>query len=400
MFEFLKNIRKKDNLFLALLILVFCERTVIIFPVAVIKHFTILGELIIPFLYLFLISTSCIGQKRGRWIRGGDVAFCAILVFAILLTFLIYPNTTDFLLEGIVNDIWMCIPFFLLGLIINIDENTDEVLSKWCCLGILLTTYYEMSYTSGSALDERGYSMTASYNLLLNGVIVANYAVRTRKIIPIVCTIVAIAYELLMGTRGPVVILVVAIAASIIVHTVGKWRYVLVIGSVALFFLIQSEWFWDVQLGMRSLTEDAGFSTRVFDWFLEDDLTEHNSGRSDIYKVLLQKLSERPILGYGIYGEWPMGFRSAHNMYLEIVFHWGWFIGSILIVCYVAIILKAFRSTNNRVVLGWLSAWSAFVFVRGIFGGMYLSFYVFFLLGFSLQIIRSSYNNKQLSYVQ
>lgn len=390
MFKFLKDLKNKDNLFLALVILTLCHHTIFIYPVALIKHFSVIGEFILPVLYIYLIASSCFIGRRTKWVRTSDFAFCLVLVFVIVINLAVYVDNYEYLLAGIGDEIWKCVPFFFLGLMITINEETDDTISKWCCLGVALTALYELRFNSSSVVKDVGYSMVASYNLLLNGVIVVNYAVRTKKLIPIVCGFIALAYELLMGTRGPVVILLASLVVSVLIHTKGKWRYFVVVLAVMMYVFIQSSAFMEMQYGLRSASESAGFSTRVFDWFLNDDMIEQTSGRSDIYEDLWGRLKEHPVSGYGLYGEWKYGYRSAHNMYLEVIFHWGWIIGVSLLLGYVYVIVKAFKSTSNRVLLGWLGTWSCFVFVRGVFGGQYLSFYVFFLLGLSLQIFRSN----------
>jgi O-antigen ligase len=131
----------------------------------------------------------------------------------------------------------------------------------------------------------------------------------------------------------------------------------------------------------------------VLDIAINGTIASHLSGRDELYEVVIRKISERPYLGYGVYGEWPWIGWSAHNMALEMMAHYGVILGSILLLWLIVISLKSYIKTPNSISKEMILIWMCYVYVRGIFGGSYLQFGVFFMIGFCLREIRRIQND-------
>ena len=86
---------------------------------------------------------------------------------------------------------------------------------SWSCIGVLLTATYEFIIKSTNTLED-AYDMGASYVLLLSTLIVLDFAFRSRKLVPIIASIVGVLYAFATGTRGPIVIIGVFIAIQLL----------------------------------------------------------------------------------------------------------------------------------------------------------------------------------------
>ena len=399
---FKRTITEPNYAFMALVILAICQQTIFLYPVVIVRHIgplEALSYMIFPMAYLFL-AFYAFREPVTQMVRTRDSFIILFFLIMILLTIAFYPENTEYLIKGLIYDIWLTVPFFYIGLCFKTDEDNMDMLARFCCLGIVLDSAYRMMTQSSSDSD---YNMEASYELLLSSLIVINYAFRSGKLIPVCCSLLAVFYHFSMGTRGPLVILFVCILVHFIyfLKKHPKLRWVVIIALIVVAVMIASVVMTMLEQ-IQAIFDNWGLSTRVFDMILsdEEDSLANTTGRSSIYEDLLKRLEDRPFLGYGVYGEWKFGYASAHNMYIEALFHYGWVLGSLMIVSYVLTTIMAYLRSTDLLSRQFLIILSCYVFVRGVFGGTYLSFGVFFLLGFCIQQIRKSNicKKKQLLY--
>ena len=139
---------------------------------------------------------------------------------------------------------------------------------------------------------------------------------------------------------------------------------------------------------IMDILERHGLSTRIIQFALDGTVVSYTSGRNELYDWALNRVLENPFVGYGIYGEWPWVGWSIHNMYLEILLHFGFVGGGILLFAIVSLVIRTYLKTKNEIAKDLILIWASFVFIRGIFGGSYLQFPMFFLLGFCIQELR------------
>lgn len=392
---FLKQYKNgKTKAFTMLLILALCEGTIFIYPVALVRHFSMfLGNLIFPLLYLVLFTAS-LGYHGFKNLKVIDFLFVLSICIYVAFSYVFNPSIQPYVNKMLQPQLLPCIPFFFLGICCSIDDINYKTIAYWSCLGILLTSLYEFSYSN--SMDEEAYDMGASYVLLMNILLVIDYSFKTKEIIPIICSIIGVFYSIAMGTRGPIVIILVLIVLEVLFIIKNNQKYrnrsiVIVLCVAAALYFIYDHYL-EQFIYMFS---DMNFSTRVVEYAITGDFVSHTSGRDDIYEVLVSKLETNPLTGYGFFAEWPLGFWSAHNMYLELAFHYGYPVAIIIILLYSMTIKKGYGYANE-LTKRWIIVWGCSVFVRGIFGGMYFSYEVFFLLGLCIQSIRNKKNAKAL----
>ena len=135
----------------------------------------------------------------------------------------------------------------------------------------------------------------------------------------------------------------------------------------------------------RSLLAKYSISTRVLDFIISGRYVSYTSGRTDVYEMLLELLQEKPFFGYGLFGEWNYIGWNAHEIYLEVVFEYGWPIGVLLIIWYLTKVIPAFileKEAHNRV---FILVFITFVLVQGVMSYSHLRPELFLLLGFCLK---------------
>lgn len=390
MVRYLRELKSpSQKAFLSLVILALCEQTIFVYPVVVLSHIGPLqdiSKLIIPIAYVVLTAMS-LNKKVTSGIPGSALLIPLFFFAAIIFTILVYPQNEKYIIDNL-NQIWLILPYFLIGLCFKADKLTMDTLGIWCCIGVILTSFYRLSYST-KTFETNTYNMDASYTALASILIVINYAFDSNKIFPILCAFLGLFYTLSMGTRGPIVIELVFIFVSLFIHLdLSKgFKYTLAILAGLLIALFLNSSAYIVFLTeLSDFLGGLGFSTRIVDIALEDQMLEYTSGRSDIYADLWPRLLERPLQGFGVYGEWTLGYASAHNMYLETLYHYGIPLGVLILISYIITTIRAYLNAPNHYVISWLTIWGCYVFVRGFFGGSFLRFSVFLLWGFCIAV--------------
>lgn len=372
-----------------LILLAFCEKNIVRYAILVFSMIPGIGFLsayILPVLYIALILLCINGRvKMGL----SELAVPLFVVMAIFLTCTIYPQNAQYIFEpnNFWNTIFPCLRWFIVGLVIIPDKFIMDLLGKVCCLAIVVEVVFLLFYMIPNnliVLDD----MNRAYQLLPQIMLAFNYAFNSKKIIAWFFSGVGLLYLLSLGTRGPFVVLLAYILIKLIRNSVATTnkKILLVLGSgfVAVILSIQEihDGIWGI---IDQFFKKIGLSTRIIEHMVEGTIVSYTSGRDDLFEFALKKISERPFLGYGVYGEWQWFEWNAHNMYLELLLHFGVILGCILIVWGIRLVAGAYFKTNNKYTKDMILIFSCFVFLRGFFSGSYLMFGVFFLIGLCIK---------------
>lgn len=393
MLSYRKYSKRSDRAFLLLMILALCQNTIFIFPVIFISRLPIIGPLadfIFPVVYTILVCMSYTNE-RVRNIRFTDFLIVAFFFLFFIVSILRNPACEKYILDAWGVDIFPAIPFFFLGLCFRPDEITMKCLGNWCSFAVIFLSFYLLVIGNAEGQLAEAYDMGASYRLLATTLICINFAMSSKKLFPIIASFVGVFYTLSMGTRGPLLVVIIFLILCFLYHfkvSVTKKIIFVVLASYIAFVFVNGDAFINlVIIPLRGIMNSIGVSTRILDMFLQADIGEIST-RQAIYDFLFTKLSENP-MGYGAYAEWTFGIQGAHRVYVEILFQYGYLLGGLIMAIYLFILAKAYISAKeHRFYMEWLIIWAVYVLLRGIWGERFISFQVFFLLGYCLNIIR------------
>jgi len=387
-----------------LILLAFLEKNIVryfVLSISMIPILEYLSSYIVPFIYitLFLLYIRKYNPKVGF----SEILIILFVILSIIGTTIFYPQNTEFIFDS--NNFWNTIfpifRYFIIGLIIIADRNTMNLIGKASCLAILVEVLFVFVYMIPKGLlvsDE----MSRAYQILPNVLFAINYAINEKRLSSWLFSLLGISFIFAMGTRGPVVIMLAFILIKYIkVKPVKTWikvsLFISIVGAGLLF--LNSSLYIDILSLLKTQFQNFGLSTRVFDFAIDGSLISNTTGRDELYQYGVNKILESPLFGYGVYGEWQWLGWNVHNMYLEILIHYGVIIGSIILIWLVRIISRAYYYTNDDNTRDFILIWVSLVFFRGIFGGSYLQFGMFLLIGFCIKEIRrlkSRYLNKYL----
>jgi len=90
---------------------------------------------------------------------------------------------------------------------------------------------------------------------------------------------------------------------------------------------------------INGLFLNMGIRSRTLTLFLKKDI--HLSGREELYKTVSDSIFANPILGTGLAGDrFVLGGTYSHNIFLELLAHFGFIAGFFIIVAILTILIK------------------------------------------------------------
>lgn len=380
------------------IVIAFSYNSVMVYFSAVFARLPIIsfiGYQIIP-IFVTLYAIVCLMNGYFRRVTVNDVLFILCFILTILISYIVHPETQKYYTESNMRSIYVeAIPFFILGLNFRLNQRTLKNLTYISYIAIIINFLYMFLYV-GMTSGDGEYFMGQAYTLLPHVMFSINSifdrTIIKRKFFPVAFSLIGLIFLVAMGTRGPLLIAVVYLAVKLFLSIDKKKPKVIamvVILSIGVIWLIASGTYLGLLNRLSDIMLKFGMSTRVIDMLLSDQYLSNTSGRNDIYVLLLEKIAERPVFGYGIFGEEQFGV-FAHNIVLEILLYYGIPIGGTIIIGYLTIVIKAYFKSTNKYAKDLILLFLIMTVVHAPFGGSHISYYVFFLLGISILEIRQT----------
>lgn len=387
---------RKPDYYLLLIIVAFCYNSVLPFVTAIfnrlpyIKYF---GDYIVPMCTGFLIAL-CLASGKFKKLKYTDLFIILVSIIILLLSYIIYPDNQQYYSGNNLKAIFLeAIPWFILGVNFKSDEETLKVLTIVSYFAVVINILYVFYYLGSRQMDYD--SMEWSYKILPHVMLairsVFSEESKKKRFLAVAMSLISLLYLLSLGTRGPMLIVMVYAAIFVWLRSSRKTslRVIMtVLLTAAVSVLLSSGLYLTLLQGIRKNFVNVGLSTRVIDLLVSGEYISHTSGRDLIYETLIDKILERPLVGYGVFGEWPFVGYSAHNILLELCMHYGVIIGLGIAVAYVVTVVRGFYYSNNYCSKEIILIFFIFTVVRSVFGGDYMSYYFCFTLGLALKELR------------
>ena len=243
--------------------------------------------------------------------------------------------------------------FLYLPIYIVARSLTDyEAVAKkmiYIAYAFMILNFIYMSVGSGEQIQQ-GYTanMTSGYQLALCALIFTNHTLNFsrggwRNIVHLICAGICASYVVLFGSRGATVVLL-AYVIYVVFHFFKNVRSLSKVAMICMAFLVVIFRKVIVSQIIRvfHITTE---SSRTLAWLFGMNSELDSSGRDIIYQKVLEKIAEKPFLGWGIANETQLiGVPYVHNIFLELLFDFGIIIGSILIAL---LLVKGIGSLRN-----------------------------------------------------
>lgn len=378
----------------------FFYNTIIFYAVWVLGKLPLIGGLaqyLVP--TVLVLGVLFAGKRMLSRVRYADILFVFYVIITLFLSIAIHPSTSEIIYERYISRVFFtCIPYFLLGLVINSDDVTFDFLGGISDASILIGVvylYYMLNFGNPEAIGTD--NMGLAYNYLIVEMLAIIYGFRKKKWLPILIAVVGGVLVISLGTRGPVVLTVVFLLCCVLMriwHNRRK-RILATVGFSSIIVLVYLS-LHRVVLFLSTMITKVGLSTRVLDSLLNENMFS-SWERTVVRQTIMQKISENPIIGYGVAGEWQFVGWNAHNMYLTFLCNFGVVLGSAMLIIMMVLTWRAFRRAENENAKYLIIMFACLVFALGFFSGEPLTMYVFFLIGFCVNQLRSYQNRNRSS---
>lgn len=345
-------------------------------------------KLIISIL-LILLCISCIYKRLHWWdylIVIGIGSFC-------FWSPTIYPQTRIAVLLFAPNFVFSCLPLYLLGATVQLQEDEDLFTLIGRC-GVIVNGILCIMAILGltSQFDFSEENQGIAYSMLPMVIITTINAVNKQKLLDWGLTIVGVLLMLSMGARGPIIAFILFVLGNLFLFKKYKNAFasrllLLSIGGLVLLFID-----YVIEL-LVSISSSLGMSTRVYDMFLRKEMVS-TENRDWIYDIVRDELNNNRVLGHGFfYDRTLFGMEEnsyAHNVFYEIYLDFGYYIGTALFIGFFGMMVwdlkKYWKSSVCSLLFGLFCAY----FVMFIFSGsIFLSPSFWFLVGVLVSAFRS-----------
>ena len=222
------------------------------------------------------------------------------------------------------------------------QEITEKASAIILILGsILAALIFRGSVSFGT------YSMSFSYYMLLPAIIYLNKLFNKPSLKFFSLTALAAVIILSLGARGPFLALA-GFSILKLFQTRGNLTAKQLLGRVFLILLgiVAIVYFQELLTLIADILADFGIRSRSINLFLRSGV--HMSGRDSIYQRALKALVDSPILGLGLAGDRLLvGGSYVHNLFLEILLHFGIIVGSFCLGLFFLLIINILVKGND-----------------------------------------------------
>lgn len=364
-------------------------------------HLPFIGEeevlFVIPTIVLGLIIVTL--PYTHKLVSIIDFLFILIVCAIYGLNYFIFPENEVMLDKYSSQFLAGTLPFFFLGVIFNLDEETERVIYWVSIANLFILTVYYLLYIQGV-----GYSgdtsigsdmMGPSYSALPFVLILVRKMLSRFDWLSFFASVIGCILILSFGTRGPLVCLLTY--SLVYLMLLKKYQFpllsktlILALGVVCVVFL--NELF----VLFSPIIEALGMSSRILDYF-QSIMLYGDSGITDAsiegrLKMISSLVDNIGFLGHGI-GSFSnitnFGFAYSHNIVVDFLIEYGWAGGSLLIIIIWYLYIKSWIVSKTEEGKSFILVLFCMSFMHLLFSHTYLIVpELFFALGYCVHVIR------------
>ena len=385
--------KSSEKAFVILMVLVWTKSTILSFIAVYLRSVPVLEILADSSITIGIIVSAIVALPFfSRRVNVGDVFFFVLLLGIVFGSLWLLDENSEYINEDLTRMLWQVFPLYFLGLAYSHDL-CKKALMYASMVGVVTCFAYQM-YQLNLGRDLALDNMDSSYKVLPSILFLVLCVFEYKKLWAIPFIILGGILLLSYGTRGPMLVLFVFLGYYAISYVFRKGSFILKLLAVfligfALYCMIFDNVLSDIAEYLKLKFEEMGFSTRIFDFFIEDDIA-NDTGREKLYDEVKAGIAAKPIFGYGLMGDRVLlDGRYVHNIAYELMTHYGVIFG-IAILAFIAITpVRALIRTKEPDKRSLILMFMFLVFIKLWVTGSYLhEMFLFFLLGLSVSAIR------------
>lgn len=324
-----------------------------------------------------------------------------IFLFIYLSTFFLFPKNTRYMFSSI-GDIFynpfynlfiFSLPFFFFIQYIGDFKIFIKVFYNFSTIAILfiLSSFYFFP----ASYNYSGNYMVLSYNLLIPVCFQIYIFSKSKNLINLILIILSISTIFLFGSRGTLVCIILYLMIVFLRNNLINTKKTIFFLSVFSMSFIIFVWnFNKVEEETIKTLINLNIESRTVSKIINSNFFEE-SGRNVIREVILNKIDDKILYGYGLYGDrvlteqlyafdtfgsyYSLSSTYSHNILLELMVNFG-LIGFLIFIYILIKYLKTILNTsinlkNDLIVIFGISG-----LIKLLFSGSYLNEPYFYLM--------------------
>lgn len=260
-----------------------------------------------------------------RRMKSINLIFTLCIAIFSIINIAFFPETNHFFFQTFFSFISTCFPcFIVISTINNFDVLKDYLIkySRIICGFIVLLLIIQLFIISNNNHTE--YLMGLGYSLSLPVIILILLTIKRVNYIDTILIIITILYIVLFASRGPLISIIIAFVYTPIKNAIDDRKKIKLFFIITL-LLLSIIFYKELIIAMVDCLQHVGFNSRTLE-VISSDLF-HDSGRTEIYNLLISKITENPFTIRGINSEYLLTGGYAHNIFIELLYQFGIIIG-------------------------------------------------------------------------
>lgn len=268
------------------------------------------------------------------------------IFFAVLWygTICIHPNNVVYIKDSIAQFFIYSLPFMWLGYYFIKQGIFLDTFLPVARIKLILALFVQINILLVPSKDIfNGDYQTAAYSIIVGLVSVYYLALQEKKHSDIALSIIGTIVLLLCGSRGVFVSVVFFWIVYLVSQIQSRIKIVLITSFAFIFLLFSVQ---QIFSPIASIAESLGFSTHLTDAIQSGTVFEDEQ-REILYTGFLALIWNKP-WGYGIMGDRYISYATGlfwkpiypHNVFLELMVNFGYFIGTALGIFLIYYLLK------------------------------------------------------------
>ena len=300
--------------------------------------------------------------------------FATIYILSILLS-LLRNEPVDLILKGtaFLTFAWW-IPIGVFAYSVTNKKILYEILLKGSYFISILLSIPFIFFLMGLL---PGYNMFFAYALILPLLLHINEYIRTKKRVLLVVILLEFTAIVLFGSRGPLICLLIYLLSKLI-DIKSLTKRILIFFTIAFLALIGKQFMPIIVESVAKTLLANEIQSRTINKLATGSISD-NTNRTEIWSLTLDMISERPIFGWGLGGEYyTLGKRfgdhiidnssTPHNGILQLWVNFGVFLGSGFILFIILPYFQIFKIKDY-----YLKSLLLIFFSIGVFPKLFIS---------------------------
>lgn len=377
-----------------LLVLVFwSQHTILRYVEEVIERLPFVSKFAPYFIPVLIISLFALSAPYiFRQVRIPDVLFGLSVVLVVVMTLLLYTYSSEYIQPELWRIFGLSVPLYYVGIVYDHEETKKDLF--WISLiGVIVMFVYQI-YFLGTGRELHTDNMNASYNTLPSIMYLIYWAVTNKGMKNWGIALAVSSLSFVFGTRGPILAIIIFLAIGMVYNVLKiknaavKIAIILAI-FISVAYIASGDTLVNLATYLSKKFGEIGFSTRIFDFFIEEQLAE-SEGRERLSEAVILAIKQKPLFGYGFMGDrFITEGHYVHNIVLEFLCSYGVVFGGIASVLVALFPLEAIKRSGGTQTSWLMVMFACMIFTKLFVSGSYVyEPYFYLLMGLSVGTLR------------